>query len=87
MLAVLIHGASIADASELSLTDARAFMDKLHLTDREAAIAAQVLREIKVRLDFLIQVGLNYLNLSRARRRCPAARRSASGWPRRSGRA
>ncbi|WP_345764699.1 excinuclease ABC subunit UvrA [Diaminobutyricibacter sp. McL0608] len=66
VLAVLIHGASIADASELSLTDARGFMDKLHLTDRETAIAAQVLREIKVRLDFLIQVGLNYLNLSRA---------------------
>jgi excinuclease ABC subunit A len=66
VLAVLVHGASIADASELSLTDARSFMDKLHLTDREAKIAAQVLREIKVRLDFLIQVGLNYLNLSRA---------------------
>ena len=66
VLAVLIHGASIADASELSLTDARGFMDKLHLTDRETKIAAQVLREIKVRLDFLIQVGLNYLNLSRA---------------------
>ncbi|NEN06227.1 excinuclease ABC subunit UvrA [Diaminobutyricibacter tongyongensis] len=66
VLAVLIHGASIADASELSLTDARAFMDKLHLTDRETKIAAQVLREIQVRLDFLIQVGLNYLNLSRA---------------------
>jgi excinuclease ABC subunit A len=66
VLAVLVHGASIADASELSLTDARAFMGKLELTEREATIAAQVLREIKVRLDFLIQVGLNYLNLARA---------------------
>jgi excinuclease ABC subunit A len=66
VLAVLVHGASIADASELSLSDARGFMDKLHLTEREEKIAAQVLREIKVRLDFLIQVGLNYLNLSRA---------------------
>ncbi|MES1170236.1 MAG: excinuclease ABC subunit A, partial [Leifsonia sp.] len=66
VLAVLVHGASIADASELSLSDARLFMDKLHLTEREEKIAAQVLREIKLRLDFLIQVGLNYLDLSRA---------------------
>nr|WP_223690596.1 excinuclease ABC subunit UvrA [Leifsonia poae] len=66
VLAVLVHGASIADAAELSLSDARGFMEKLHLTPREEKIAAQVLREIKVRLDFLIQVGLNYLNLSRA---------------------
>ncbi|MFF1572096.1 excinuclease ABC subunit UvrA [Leifsonia sp. NPDC058292] len=66
VLAVLVHGASIADAAELSLSDARSFMEKLHLTPREEKIAAQVLREIKVRLDFLIQVGLNYLNLSRA---------------------
>jgi excinuclease ABC subunit A len=66
VLAVLVHGSSIADAAELSLTDARSFMEKLRLTPREEKIAAQVLREIKVRLDFLIQVGLNYLNLSRA---------------------
>jgi len=66
VLSVLVHGSSIADAAELSLTEARSFMEKLHLTPREEKIAAQVLREIKVRLDFLIQVGLNYLNLSRA---------------------
>ena len=41
-------------------------MDRLQLTDREQTIAAQVLREIKVRLDFLIRVGLSYLDLSRA---------------------
>lgn len=65
VLSVLIHGANIADVAALSLSDARAFMDRMELTDREGMIAAQVLREIKVRLDFLIQVGLNYLNLSR----------------------
>ncbi|GHD40058.1 excinuclease ABC subunit UvrA [Mycetocola manganoxydans] len=65
VLSVLIHGSNIADIAELSLTDAREFMDTMHLTDREGMIGAQVLREIKVRLDFLIQVGLNYLNLSR----------------------
>ncbi|KQX06843.1 MULTISPECIES: excinuclease ABC subunit UvrA [unclassified Leifsonia] len=66
VLSVLIHGSSIADVAELSLTDARGFMDQMVLTDREQTIAAQVLREIKVRLDFLIRVGLTYLNLSRA---------------------
>ncbi|WP_150309177.1 excinuclease ABC subunit UvrA [Planctomonas psychrotolerans] len=66
VLAVLIHGTNIAEVAELSLTDAQAFMAQLELTDREATIAAQVLREIRVRLDFLIEVGLNYLNLSRA---------------------
>ncbi|QNE37507.1 excinuclease ABC subunit UvrA [Leifsonia shinshuensis] len=66
VLSVLIHGASIADASLLSLSDARAFMEKLHLTEREQKIGAQVLREIKIRLDFLIQVGLSYLDLARA---------------------
>jgi excinuclease ABC subunit A len=66
VLAVLVHGASIADVCNLSLTDARGFMNQLELTDREAVIAAQVLREIKARLDFLIRVGLNYLNLARA---------------------
>ncbi|MET0479808.1 MAG: excinuclease ABC subunit UvrA, partial [Mycetocola sp.] len=65
VLSVLIHGVNIADVSALSLSDARAFMDRMELSDREGMIAAQVLREIKVRLDFLIQVGLNYLNLSR----------------------
>lgn len=66
VLAVQVHGHSIAEASHLSLADARAFMEKLHLTDREAKIAAQVLREIRLRLDFLLQVGLSYLNLSRS---------------------
>nr|WP_218853216.1 excinuclease ABC subunit UvrA [Microbacterium immunditiarum] len=66
VLSVLVHGHSIADASRLSLADAREFFEHLELTDREATIGAQVLREIRLRLDFLIQVGLNYLNLSRS---------------------
>jgi len=66
VLAVLVHEKSIADICQLSLSDARQFMDRLELTDREKTIAAQVLREIKVRLDFLLQVGLNYLSLARA---------------------
>ncbi|OLI09436.1 excinuclease ABC subunit A, partial [Xanthomonas oryzae pv. oryzae] len=66
VLAVQVHGHSIAEVSHLSLADARAFMEKLQLTEREAKIAAQVLREIRLRLDFLLQVGLSYLNLSRS---------------------
>ncbi|WP_244857627.1 excinuclease ABC subunit UvrA [Agromyces archimandritae] len=66
VLAVLVHDMSIADVGLLSLTDARAFMERLELTEREQQIGAQVLREIKLRLDFLIRVGLNYLDLSRA---------------------
>ncbi|SDJ77009.1 excinuclease ABC, A subunit [Leifsonia sp. 157MF] len=80
VLAVLVHGKSIADASLLSLSDARNFMEKLHLTEREQKIGAQVLREIKVRLDFLIQVGLSYLDLARAAGTLSGGERSASAW-------
>ncbi|MFE6994450.1 excinuclease ABC subunit UvrA [Microbacterium sp. NPDC057659] len=66
VLAVLVHGHSISEVSHLSLADARDFMETLVLSDREAKIAAQVLREIRLRLDFLLQVGLAYLNLSRS---------------------
>lgn len=66
VLAVKVHGHSIAEVSHLSLADAHEFMATLSLTDREAKIAAQVLREIRLRLDFLLQVGLAYLDLSRA---------------------
>ncbi|UJP10791.1 excinuclease ABC subunit UvrA [Microbacterium sp. KUDC0406] len=66
VLSVLVHGHSISEVSHLSLADAREFMEHLVLSDREAKIAAQVLREIRLRLDFLLQVGLAYLNLSRS---------------------
>jgi len=66
VLAVTVSGMNISDVCELSLVDAHAFMDELVLTSREAKIAAQVLREIRLRLEFLIQVGLSYLDLARA---------------------
>jgi excinuclease ABC subunit A len=66
VLAVTINGSSISDASELSLVEGYEFMSALTLTDREAHIAAAVLREIRLRLEFLIEVGLSYLNLARA---------------------
>ncbi len=66
VLAVLVHGTSISDVTRLSLDDAYDFMARLELSEREAKIAAQVLREIRLRLEFLIEVGLSYLDLSRA---------------------
>ena len=66
VLAVTVNDLSISDFAELALVEARDFMDHLILSDREAMIAAQVLREIRARLDFLIEVGLTYLNLARA---------------------
>ncbi len=66
VLAVTVNGRSISDICELSLVESHEFMDALELTPREARIAAQVLREIRLRLEFLIEVGLNYLNLMRA---------------------
>ncbi len=66
VLAVTVNDRSISDVCDLSLADAHAFMDALTLTDREAKIAAQVLREIRLRLEFLLEVGLSYLMLARA---------------------
>ena len=66
VLAVTVNGRSISDVCELSLADAHTFMDALTLTEREAKIAAQVLREIRLRLEFLLEVGLSYLMLARA---------------------
>jgi excinuclease ABC subunit A len=66
VLNVLVHEHSIADVAELSLLDTYEFMLRLVLTDREAHIAAAVLREIRARLEFLIEVGLNYLSLARS---------------------
>ena len=66
VLAVTVADRNIADVAELSLADAFRFMNGLTLTAREARIAAQVLREIRVRLEFLLEVGLTYLSLGRS---------------------
>tara|TARA_B110000503_G_scaffold42301_1_gene69321 strand:+ start:51 stop:2021 length:1971 start_codon:yes stop_codon:yes gene_type:complete len=66
VLAVKVHGKSIHEVAQISLGDSHEFFDSLKLTEREAIIAAQVLREIRARLDFLLAVGLDYLSLERA---------------------
>ena len=66
VLAVKVNGSSIAHVAALSLGDCVKFFHSLQLDDRDVKIAAQVLREIQARLDFLIAVGLDYLSLERA---------------------
>jgi len=65
-LAVTINGKSIHEITEMSIKDALEFFKKLKLTPREEQIAKDVLREIKERLKFLVDVGLEYLTLSRS---------------------
>ncbi|MHA7173436.1 excinuclease ABC subunit UvrA [Arthrobacter monumenti] len=65
-LSVLIDGKSISEVAAMPMRDCAAFLNGLSLTDREAHIAHQVLIEIQARLTFLLDVGLDYLNLERA---------------------
>ena len=66
ILGVKVGGQSIAEVTELSLADALAFVRGLQLSAREAKIGEQVLKEIDARLQFLLDVGLDYLTLSRS---------------------
>ena len=65
-LAVTIGGKNISELTEMSITDLNAFMDRLELTKQQHLIGDQVIKEIRSRLGFLIDVGLDYLMLSRA---------------------
>ncbi len=64
-LAVTVGGKSIAEVSDMSILDARTFFAGVELTDKQRAIAKQILKEIDSRLRFLADVGLDYLTLSR----------------------
>ncbi len=66
VLAVTVGGKSIAQVTALSIGEALTFFSQLSLTKREEMIAQQVLKEIKNRLQFLLDVGLDYLTLDRA---------------------
>ena len=65
-LAVTVGDLNIYEATELSITRFRAFLEDLKLTPMQESIGHQILKEIKARLDFLLNVGLEYLSLSRA---------------------
>ena len=66
VLAVTVHDLNIVDVCDLSVDDALDLFDKLNLTEQEMSIARLILKEIKSRLTFMSNVGLNYLELSRA---------------------
>ncbi|MCY7493066.1 excinuclease ABC subunit UvrA [Bacillus safensis] len=65
-LAVLINGKHIGEITDLSVSDALDFYEKIELSEKDLQIAQLILREIKERLSFLNNVGLDYLNLSRS---------------------
>lgn len=66
ILAVTISERNIAYVTDLSIGQAFEYFNTLHLTEKEKQIADLILKEIKSRLGFLVNVGLNYLTLSRA---------------------
>lgn len=65
-LAVTVGDKNIAELCEYSIRDLKGFVDGLHLTDMQMQIGRLILKEIKSRLGFLVDVGLDYLCLSRA---------------------
>ena len=65
-LAVTVGDRNIYDATDMSITDFRTWMDRLELTETQRLIGEQILKEIRNRISFLINVGLDYLSLSRA---------------------
>lgn len=65
-LAVTVGDKNIYEATNMSITQFREFMDQMVLTPMQHAIGDQILKEIRARISFLIDVGLDYLTLTRA---------------------
>ncbi|MCR4601547.1 MAG: excinuclease ABC subunit UvrA, partial [Clostridia bacterium] len=66
VLAVTVNGLNIMQLCEMPVRDSLEFVNNIKLTDKEMMIAYQVLKEVRARLQFLVDVGLGYLTLSRA---------------------
>ncbi len=66
VLAITVGEKNISDVTELSIQRIQTFFQNLHLTEKENIIAKQILKEINARIGFLVDVGLEYLTLSRA---------------------
>ncbi len=66
VLAIRIGSRNIDEVTRLTIAEASAFFHTLELSEREQKIAAQILKELHARLGFLLDVGLDYLTLSRA---------------------
>lgn len=65
-LAVTIQDKNIYEVTNLSIMNLRSFMSDLRLTKQQEMIGAQIIREIRARVGFLVEVGLDYLSLGRA---------------------
>ena len=65
VLSITINDKNIIDLTEMSVVEALNFYENIQLTEKQAMIAAEILKEIKERLSFMINVGLDYLTLSR----------------------
>ena len=66
VLAVTVGGKSISDVTDMTVLNTQAFFEDIKLTDTQNLIAAQILKEIRARTGFLVNVGLDYLTLARA---------------------
>lgn len=67
-LSVLINGKNIIDITNMNISECLNFFESIKLTETEKIISRQILKEIKARLKFLIDVGLSYLTISRESR-------------------
>jgi excinuclease ABC subunit A len=65
-LAVTVDGKNIFQVTEMSIGDLQSYIGSMQLSERQQLIGSQILREIKARIGFMVDVGLNYLTLSRA---------------------
>ena len=65
-LAVTVSGKNIYELTSLSIEKLKIFMDELKLTSQQELIGKQILKEIRARIGFLVEVGLDYLSLGRA---------------------
>jgi excinuclease UvrABC ATPase subunit len=81
---VFVADINLADITALPIDRSLAHFDTLKLAGWRGEVAAKIVKEIRERLNFLVDVGLNYLTLIARPIRCPAARRNASVWPARS---
>ncbi len=80
-LAVTVGGMNLSDLSDMTLTDGRAFLSSLALSDTHRRIAQQILNEINVRMALLCDVGRDYQAFPGQPPPCQAAKPSASAWP------
>lgn len=79
-LAVTIADKNIFEMTDMSIRNFAYFISGLKLNDYHIAIGKQILREIQARTSFLINVGLDYMALSRATSTCPEESYSVSVW-------